>query len=118
MEPYIAEHEIQKAVLDMLERNHIYHIRKAQLAGDRKGISDIILCFKGHYIEWEMKDSLGGIVSPQQVINANWVRNSGGLAYVVSSFDQAIDILQELDPTFVDSNKKVYESDALEIKRR
>jgi hypothetical protein len=60
----------------------------------RKGLPDIIGCYRGRFVGLEVKvPGREAEVTPLQAHTLSEIRHSGGVAGVVSSPDQAIDLL-------------------------
>lgn len=63
---------------------------------NKRGIPDIICCYKGKFIAFEVKQSAKSKISHLQFYQANDITKCGGLAYVVTSLDEVLQILNEI----------------------
>ncbi|ULG73188.1 VRR-NUC domain-containing protein [Macrococcus brunensis] len=54
----------------------------------RAGVPDIIACVNGRFVAVEVKRPKGGIVSPLQHENIDWINRTGGVALVATSIDE------------------------------
>lgn len=48
----------------------------------RRGVPDILLCFKGRFVAIELKASEEALVSPLQCYEISKIQLAGGLAYI------------------------------------
>ena len=90
----MKESQIQKKILKYLKDNHIYHFKV--IVANRRGIPDIIMCYKGTFVGLEVKRP-GGQPTELQKINMRDIKVSGGEARVVTSVEEVIDIIQILN---------------------
>lgn len=79
-----------KNVKEMLDLMGALIVREA--AATKRGVSDLIVCYRGRFVAIETKDDTG-VPSPHQnkfILN---VRNAGGVADVVTTVEQAFALL-------------------------
>lgn len=61
------------------------------------GIPDIIGCYRGRFIGWEVKREAGIPAKPIQLFYLKRIRAAGGVAALIHSVEQARTILDRLD---------------------
>ena len=61
------------------------------------GIPDIIVCYKGKFLAFEVKTEKGKL-SKLQEITIEKIRNAKGVAFKVTSLEEAKEILEEVMP--------------------
>lgn len=61
------------------------------------GVPDIICCYKGKFIAFEVK-TLQGKLSKLQEIMIKRINEAGGMAFKVTSLEEVKDILREVMP--------------------
>ena len=79
-----------KNVKEMLDLMGALVVREA--AATKRGVSDLIVCYRGRFVAIETKDDTG-VPSPHQnkfILN---VRDAGGVADVVTTVEQAFALL-------------------------
>lgn len=79
-----------KNVKEMLDLMGALIVREA--AATKRGVSDLVVCYRGRFVAIETKDDTG-VPSPHQnkfILN---VRNAGGVADVVTTVEQAFALL-------------------------
>lgn len=79
-----------KNVKEMLDLMGALVVREA--AATKRGVSDLIICYRGRFVAIETKDDTG-VPSPHQnkfILN---VRDAGGVADVVTTVEQAFALL-------------------------
>jgi hypothetical protein len=60
------------------------------------GIPDIICCFRGHFVAFEVKTEMGRLTKLQSVALEK-INAAGGKAYKVTSLDEVRAILKDLE---------------------
>lgn len=60
------------------------------------GIPDIICCYKGQFVAFEVKTAKGK-TTPLQDINIRNIKRAGGTAIVVRSLDEVKSVLNEME---------------------
>lgn len=71
-------------------------IRQAQ--STRKGIADLLVCYKGRFIALELK-SINGIASPQQLKFIDDIKHADGIAGVCYSLNDVYLLLEQAAAT-------------------
>ena len=84
------EATLLKGVKEMLSLMDALIVRES--AATRRGVSDLIVCYKGRFIAIETKDNTGA-PSPHQLKFIDKVRAAGGVADVVTTVEQAFQLL-------------------------
>ncbi len=90
----MLESKIQSKILKNLKELGIYAHKN--ITTNKKGIPDIIVCFKGKYLALEVKRP-GGKSTELQDFNIIKIRQSGGVAEIVYSWEDVKDILTRMD---------------------
>lgn len=86
------ELDFQKDVIKYLTRNKIYHIRYT--ASTTFGVPDIICVLNGYFVGIELKREDGkGRASGLQDLTIKTIRESGGIAGLVSSIEELEELL-------------------------
>ena len=60
------------------------------------GIPDIICCYKGKFVAFEVKTSSGKLSKLQEIIIQK-IKNANGIAYKVTSLEDVKEILENLE---------------------
>ena len=99
------ESDIQKAISDWLQYSKalvvkinnvgIMKVDGSYIPPRQKGISDLIVCYKGRFIALEVKTSKGKLSEPQAEFLAEVVAK-GGIGEVVRSIDDVERVIREL----------------------
>lgn len=63
---------------------------------NKRGIPDIICCYKGRFIAFEVKQSVKSKIPHLQFYQANKIIKCGGLVYVVTSLNEVLQILNKI----------------------
>lgn len=95
----IPEKQIQKAVLDYLSYlKNIYYFRAGSgiirtelgnyFKSGKSGCPDIIICYKGVFIGFEIKTATGKQSDVQRIAEET-INNSGGKYFIIRSLDDA-----------------------------
>ena len=67
-------------------------------SGGRRGIPDLIICYRGHFLGVELKaPSKRAKVSVQQQLEIEAIRRAGGVAAVANHEDQLTALLDSID---------------------
>lgn len=85
------ESEIQTKILKYLDSIGAYSVKT--IATNKRGVPDILVCYKGKFIAIEVK-TLGNKPSPLQIYNLDGIRESGGIAFVAFSVE---DVKKEIE---------------------
>ena len=90
----MSEQQIQKTILNYLkELDQTYSFKV--IVANRKGIPDIIVCYKGRFIAFEVKTTKGKATELQK-LNLRQIEDAGGKAYVVRSVEEVKECLAKL----------------------
>ena len=92
----MKEQGYQKKITKFLEDNGAYVVKV--IAANRKGIPDILACYKGYFIGIEVKvpEKMGNTTKLQDY-NIKKIREAGGYAFVASDTKVLEGILREVD---------------------
>ena len=107
--PILSEAQIQSVILQWLHlQKDIYTIRINPVGiplpgvqgryrpSGMKGVSDIICNVQGKFLALEVKRKKKGKLSKEQANFLNGILSTGGNAYVVTSLDEVIRIINQL----------------------
>ena len=87
----MTESEVKQDIIKYLKKIGVHHDNILQGSikqyGNKKGISDILCCYRGRYVAIEVKGE-GGKPSQDQIDYMESVKNSGGIAIDVYSLDE------------------------------
>ena len=90
------EATIQSKILKFLRTLGVYcWAIKTEVCNER-GVPDIICCYKGRFVGFEVKTAKGKISGPQRVQNER-IRRACGRAVVVRSVADVQTVLQDID---------------------
>lgn len=84
----------QTKILKFLKAMGAYSVRT--IKASKGGVADIICCYRGYFVAFEIKDEKGE-VSPLQEYNIKLVRKSGGRAAVVVTVEDVKKVLELID---------------------
>ena len=87
------ESKIQKDVVKWLEFIGCKVIKT--IVTNKSGNADLIICYKGYYIEFEMKQ-VGKEATKLQVIKGQWTIDADGAWFCIHSVDEAKDAITEV----------------------
>jgi len=87
------ESKIQSKILKELKAAGIYAHKN--ITTNKKGIPDIIVCYRGKYVALEVKRP-GGKPTELQLWNINEIRKSGGVAEIVYGWEDVVTVLNEV----------------------
>jgi hypothetical protein len=62
----------------------------------RAGLPDIMCCYRGRFVAFEVKTPTGKITKLQEA-TLRQINDAGGCAYKVTSLDEVVEILENLD---------------------
>lgn len=93
-----SEKELQAQIAAMLRRNGIYVViqptnKRSNLT---PGTPDILAVIKGRPIAWEIKYQKG-VVSTEQAAAMDQMEHNGWLCDVIRSYDEALNLFNELN---------------------
>lgn len=86
--PVEREKTIENRIKNYLKKNNIYYFKVHGNGFQKVGIPDIVACINGTFTGIEVKRP-GGKPSPLQIANIEQIRNNGGSAEIVYSFEEA-----------------------------
>ena len=90
----MRESQIQRKILQYLKSiENLYYIKT--VVTNLSGVPDVIVCYKGQFIAFEIKRP-GGKVSKLQEYNMERIREAGGKAYVVFDVDSVKHIIERM----------------------
>ncbi len=87
------ESKIQSKILKELKAAGIYAHKN--ITTNKKGIPDILVCYRGKYVALEVKRP-GGKPTELQLWNINEIRKSGGVAEIVYGWEDVVTVLNEV----------------------
>lgn len=87
----MKESSIQKKIIDYLKQLNCYVV-KVQTA-NKTGIPDLLVCFEGKFIAFEIKVDEKKVPSKLQQWNLEQIVKAGGKAYKVSSLKEVKEII-------------------------
>ena len=91
----MTEQQIQSKIIKALEARGAYVVKV--IAASKKGVPDILCCYLGELIAFEVKrPGKEKNTTELQKYNIAKIKQAGGRAYVVSSVDDVIGILQDV----------------------
>lgn len=90
------ESATQATIIRHAQERGAWVVREHQDGRRRKGIPDVILCYRGHFIAVEVKGIMGR-VRPEQVIELSKIREAGGIGIIARHWDDVHDVLRAID---------------------
>jgi Holliday junction resolvase len=93
----MLESAVQSKIIKWLESEGHYVVRV--LTSSKAGTPDLIVCAHGRFVALEVKRPSGGVVSPLQKHHIEKIQKAGGIAGVVRSVDDVIELLTTSGPT-------------------
>ena len=91
-----SESHIQSRILKYLRTSGpACWVIKVEICNER-GVPDILCCYKGRFVGFEVKTEKGRLSGPQRVQN-NRIRQAGGRAVVVRSVADVRTVLEHID---------------------
>ena len=88
-----SEKEITHSIRSLLKQFQIFHWKNFGGPMGEKGVSDLLGCYQGKMLALEVKKP-GGRPSPEQLRFIENVKANGGIAAIVHSIDEVIELLQ------------------------
>jgi len=83
-------------VIPYLKKKGAYIIKIHVGAFQKKGDSDVICCYKGRFVAFELKRSSKHKPSKIQIYRIKKIRDAGGIAKAVSSIKEIEEVLHEI----------------------
>ena len=91
------ESKLSRKIMDRLRLEGYFCFKVHGSEFMMAGLPDIIVCAEGRFIGLETKlPSTRGNVSPRQAYVHSQIQNAGGIATVVCSPQEALDVVQEV----------------------
>lgn len=95
----MRESNLSRSILKALHRRGGFWFKVHGHPGQRRGIPDIIGCYKGRFIGLELKvPGRRDRVTELQKQVLEEVSKAGGIGQVVTSKEEALQVLDEVDP--------------------
>lgn len=100
------EAPITRKILNRLRKDGGFWVKFHGNPLSRRGHPDITGCYKGRYVAMEVKRP-GGLLTTLQAATLREIQRAGGIAGVVTSVEEALDLLARATPSKTgDSPKK------------
>jgi len=91
-----GEKKIEDQIKKHLKQRGAYFIKVHGNAYMKKGIPDILACYRGHFLGIEVKD-IGKKPSEQQVIHIDNINIAGGTAFYTDNLQEVVNVLDRID---------------------
>ena len=92
----MKEQDYQKKIVRHLESKGAYVVKV--VAASKKGVPDILACYKGHFLAIEVKTPLTRAnVSKLQDYNLNSVSEAGGISGIAVEVEDIMPMLRAID---------------------
>ncbi len=93
-----GEGKLQTKIINYLTpMRDIYFINKWGNGVEEGGVHDIIMCKKGQFVTFELKNPNGkGKIAARQKIHQKKVLRAGGKSYFVETFDEFLKLFNSL----------------------
>jgi len=92
----MKEQDYQKKIVKALEAKGAYVVKV--VAATKKGVPDILACYRGHFLAIEVKTPLTRAnVSKLQDYNLDLVSEAGGISGIAVEVDDIMPFLREID---------------------
>lgn len=94
----VAESDLQSRIIGYLRgRGDCYVVNFGGSASSAKGTPDLLVCFQGRFLGLEIKQDISKYdITKTQRIRMRQIRKAGGVAKVVTSLQDVIDLLRHL----------------------
>jgi hypothetical protein len=89
------EAPITKKIQRKLKAMGAFQYKTHGAADQRRGLPDIICCYQGYFVGLEVKRP-GRRATPLQAFTLEQIRQAGGIAGVVHSVEEALELLQSV----------------------
>ena len=93
----LPEEIIVKETEKILKERGAWFYKTHGSAFGKSGIPDIIVCYKGRFIGFEVKRHSGGKQSELQKYHQREIHNTDGICEFVRDIDQVLDVLNKID---------------------
>jgi len=91
------ETQVQRNIIGGLVARGAWYTKCNQTGRGRKGVPDLLCCYRGLFLAIEVKGDSGHVVSVYQVKELRDIRTAGGLAIVARSWSDVKWVLDEID---------------------
>jgi Holliday junction resolvase len=92
----VKEQDYQRKIVKLLESKGAYVVKV--ITASKKGVPDVIACYKGHFIAIEVKTpNTMNNVSPLQQYNLKTINDAGGYALVAWSINVVEEMMEMID---------------------
>ena len=90
------ERDLTRQVRDFLRVLGAWEVKHRAGLGDRRGVPDVLACYRGRFVALEIKAPKGRL-TPQQTAELEAVRRAGGIAAEVRSLEDVLVALRGVD---------------------
>jgi len=97
----VNERDLTRQVRDFLRVVGAWEVKHRAGLGDRRGIPDVLACYRGRFVAFEIKAPKGRL-TPYQVAELEAVRHAGGIAAEVRSLEDVLAALGAVDASISD----------------
>jgi Holliday junction resolvase len=91
------ESRVKKKILERLRQRGGFWYKTHGSPVVTRGLPDIIGCYRGRYIAFEVKRDASGKPTALQQFRMEEIKRAGGIARLIYSADQAVALLDRLD---------------------
>jgi hypothetical protein len=92
------ESALQAAVIEYLRGRDTYVYNAGGSASSAKGTADLLVCYRGRFVHLELKRPEGSYCETTvQQIRRRQVKNAGGVGTVVTSIEDVVVVLRQID---------------------
>ena len=91
----MLEKTIQASIIKWLRSKGIYTVKIQSGYYGKAGVPDILVCYKGHFLGFEVK-RLGNKATELQKNNIKQIISSGGQAFVVYSLEEVKKVINSV----------------------
>lgn len=88
-----SEKSIVDKITAYLRLKGAYVVKQHGSQYGRAGVPDLLVCYQGRFYGFEVKKPIGGVVSKLQRIEIDRIKESGGVACVVTSVEEVKGII-------------------------
>lgn len=89
------EKDFQKKVIDLVHSYGGYVVKIHVSSFQSQGTPDVIICYKGLFISFELKEK-GNKASNLQMLRIRQIKNAGGIAKAIYSIEEIEETLYEI----------------------
>lgn len=98
--PKLTENKRQHSIITNLERAGAWVVKIHQTGRGRRGLPDIVACYRGVFLAIEVKQpgaSTNQARRQHQLTELHAVRAAGGISVIATSYDDVQPILNDID---------------------